>query len=124
MFYNGTSFYLHNPNRADIRVSPLVFESLDENGNLSGYWFEGRSWAQFYSLVEEFGCMRLEITKVTGYLRPSQCREYNSSVTPEQNADNVFWTQRPGVAAFRVVWQGQEVGRCSVTANQCEVYLP
>lgn len=124
MLYDGSSFYLYNPNAADIRVSPLVFESLDENGNLSGYWFEGRSWAQFYSLVESFSCVRLEMTRVAGWLRPSQCREYNSTVTPEQDADTVFWTARPGVAAFRVVWQGQEVGRCSVSANQCEVYLP
>ncbi|MCL4263441.1 MAG: protein kinase [Anaerolineae bacterium] len=128
MFYDGTSFYLYNPNANGVRVSPLVFESLDENGNLSGYWFEGRSWAQFYSFVEPFGCARLEMTKVAGWLRPSQCREYNSTVTPEQDGDVVFWTARPGVAAFRVVWQGQEVGRCSVNgsadANQCEVYLP
>lgn len=128
MFYDGTSFYLHNPNPAGVRVSSLVFESLDEAGNLSGYWFEGRSWAQFYSLVEQNGCARLEITKVGSWLRPPQCRRYNSTVTPEQDADNVFWTARPGVAAFRVLWQGQEVGRCPVNgsgdANQCEVYLP
>lgn len=124
MFYDPTSFYLHNPNANGIRVSPLVFESLDENGNLSGYWFDGQRWAQFYNLVEPFGCARLEMTKVAGWLRPSQCREYNSTVTPEQDADIVFWTARPGVAAFRVVWQGQEVGRCSVSANLCEVYLP
>lgn len=128
MFYDGTSFYLHNPNPAGVRVSPLVFESLDGNGNLSGYWFEGRSWAQFYSLVEQNGCARLEMTKVGGWLRPPQCRRYNSTVTPEQDADNVFWTARPGVAAFRVLWEGQEVGRCpanaSGEASQCEVYLP
>lgn len=132
MFYDGTSFYLYNPNANGVRVSQIVFESLDENGNLSGYWFEGQRWAQFYNLVEPFGCTRLEITKVAGWLRPSQCREYNSTVTPEQDGDVVFWTARPGVAAFRVVWQGQEVGRCpvngsgdgSANANQCEVYLP
>jgi hypothetical protein len=72
--------------------------------------------------------VRLEMTKVAGWLRPSQCREYNSTVTPEQDADVVFWTARPGVSAFRVVWQGQEVGRCPVNGSgdttQCEVYLP
>ncbi|GIK56031.1 MAG: protein kinase [Chloroflexi bacterium] len=128
MFYDSHSFYLYNPNANGVRVSQIVFESLDENGNLSGYWFEGQRWAQFYNLVEPFGCARLEMTKVAGWLRPSPCREYNSTVTPEQDADIVFWTARPGVAAFRVVWQGQEVGRCpasaSAEANQCEVYLP
>ncbi len=124
MFYDATSFYLYNPNVADIRVSQFVFESLDDNGNPSGYWFEGRSWSQFYSFVEQFSCARLEMTKVSGWLRPSSCRRYNATITPEQDGDIVFWTSRPGVAAFRVMWQGQEVGRCAVTASQCEVYLP
>ncbi len=128
MLYDPTSFYLYNPNANGVRVSQILFESLDENGNLSGYWFEGQRWAQFYNQVEQFGCARLEMTKVAGWLRPSQCREYNSTVTPEQDADIVFWVARPGVAAFRVVWQGQEIGRCpanaSADASQCEVYLP
>lgn len=124
MFYDTTSFYLHNPDAARQRVSELVFEALDENGNLSGYWFDGRRWAQFYSFVEPSGCARLEMTKVAGWLRPPQCRQYNATITPEQDGDIVFWTQRPGVAAFRVVWQGQEVGRCPINAGPCEVYLP
>lgn len=125
MLYDATSFYLYNPNaNTDIRVSQLVFESLDESGNLSGYWFEGRRWSQFYSFVEPFSCVRLEMTKVSGWLRPSQCREYNATITPEQDGDIVFWTPRPGVATFRVMWQGQEVGRCNAAASQCEAYLP
>lgn len=125
MFYDATSFYLYNPNtNTDIRLSQLVFESLDENGAPSGYWFDGRSWSQFYSFVEPFACVRLEMTKVSGWLRPSQCRQYNATITPEQDGDIVFWTLRPGVSAFRVVWQGQEVGRCDVAASQCEAYLP
>jgi serine/threonine protein kinase len=125
MLYDATSFYLYNPNaNTDIRVSQLVFESLDESGNLSGYWFDGRRWSQFYSFVEPFSCVRLEMTKVSGWLRPSQCREYNATITPEQDGDIVFWTPRPGVSAFRVLWQGQEVGRCDVSTNQCEAYLP
>ena len=125
MLYDATSFYLYNPNADNnIRVSSLVFESLDENGDPGGYWFDGRRWSQFYSFVESFGCVRLEMTKVSGWLRPSQCREYNSTITPEQDGDIVFWTSRQGVEAFRVMWQGQEVGRCDVTANQCEAYLP
>ncbi len=125
MLYDATSFYLYNPNTStDIRVSSLVFESLDENGDPGGYWFDGRRWSQFYSFVTSYSCVRLEMTKVSGWLRPSQCREYNSTITPEQDGDIVFWTPRAGVAAFRVLWQEQEVGRCDVNANQCEVYLP
>jgi hypothetical protein len=124
MFYNSTSFYLYNPN-ADTRVqvSQLVFESLDANSQLSGYWFDGVRWGQFYSFLNPMNCVRLEIPP-SGWLRPSQCRQYNSTVTPEEGGELVFWTPRVNVVAFRVVWQGEEVGRCDVNANQCEVFLP
>jgi hypothetical protein len=143
MFYDPTSFYVYNPNReTDISVSELIFESLDEDGELSGYWFDGRRWAQYYSYIESLGCVRLETTKADNWLRPSQCREYNATITPEQEGDMVFWTeynatitpeqegdmvfwtQRPSVAQFRVLWQGQEIGRCEVIASECETYLP
>jgi hypothetical protein len=68
--------------------------------------------------------VRLETTKADNWLRPSQCREYNATITPEQEGDMVFWTQRPSVAQFRVLWQGQEIGRCEVIASECETYLP
>jgi hypothetical protein len=125
IFYDPNSFYVYNPDReTDIRVSQLTFESLDENGELSGYWFEGRRWSLYYSYVESLGCVSLEITTAESWLRPSQCRKYNATITPGQNSDMVFWTQRPGVAQFRVLWQGQEIGRCELDANKCEAYLP
>ena len=125
MFYDPTSFYAYNPNADDkLRASEFTFEALDGSGNPAGYWFDGRRWSQFYSFIEPFSCMRLEMTKVSGWLRPSQCRSFNSTITPEQGGDIVFWTARDGVSQFRVVWQGQELGRCDVNSDQCEVYLP
>ncbi len=125
MLYDPTSFYAYNPNADDkLRASEFTFEALDGSGNPTGYWFDGRRWSQFYSFIEPFSCMRLEMTKVSGWLRPSQCRSFNSTITPEQDGDIVFWTAHDGVTQFRVVWQGQELGRCDVNSNQCEVYLP
>lgn len=125
MIYDHTSFYVYNPNPDyRVRVSQLLFESLDASGELNGYWFEGQLWSQFYSFIEPFNCNRLEISNVSGWLRPSQCRQYNASVTPVQDGDIVFWTQQEDSVAFRVLWQGNEVGRCQVDANRCEVYLP
>jgi serine/threonine protein kinase len=125
MLYDPTSFYVYNPNAEDkLRISEFTFESLDENGNPMAYWFAGRRWSQFYSFVESYSCMRLEMTKVSGWLRPAQCRSYNSTITPEQDGDIVFWTARDGVTQFRVMRQGEELGRCDVNADQCEVYLP
>lgn len=124
MFYNSTSFYLYNPNPDPrVQVSQLVFESLDADGRLSGYQFDGVRWAQFYSFLNPMNCVRLEIPP-TGWLRPSQCREYNSTVTPDEDGDLVFWTPQANVVAFRVVWQGEEVGRCDVNAGECEIFLP
>jgi serine/threonine protein kinase len=124
MYYNETSFYLYNPNADNIRVSKLGFQPLDENGDPRGVLFEGLNWSSYYSFVEPFHCDRLEIADETGWLRPSQCSEYNASLTPELGHRFIFWTPRPEVTAFSVTWREEEVGRCDVTAGQCEVYLP
>ncbi len=124
LFYNSTSFYVYNPNsEGRVRVGQMNFESLDANGQFSGYLFEGVRWAQFYSFLNPLNCVRLEVPP-TGWLRPQQCRQYNATVTPEEDGDLIFWTPRENVTAFRVMWQGEEVGQCDVNTNQCEVFLP
>ena len=125
LLYNSTSFYVYNPD-AETRIGTgqLDFESLDANGQFSGYLFEGIRWAQFYSFLNPRNCVRLEVPP-TGWLRPSQCgNNYNATVTPEEEGELVFWVPRDNVAAFRVMWQGEEVGQCDVNASQCEVFLP
>ena len=60
----------------------------------------------------------------SGYLSPGQCNAYNAILTLEPQDSLVFWTARDGVQQFRVLWQGEEVGRCAIDAGSCEVTLP
>jgi serine/threonine protein kinase len=124
LLYDAYSFYLWNPNSERIAIRSIAFEALDGNGNSAGYYFDGTLWTQFYSFVEERSCNRIEMTGVPGHLRPPQCQGYNATVTPTIDDDLVFWTQRPGVSRFRVLWGGQEIARCELTGGRCEVFLP
>jgi hypothetical protein len=125
MFYNSVSFYLYNPStNMNVRVIPLVFESLDENDQFSGYRFEGFRWSEFNNFINPRNCVRLELPVISGWLRPTQCSEYNATFVLEQDSEWIFWTARDNVTAFRVLWEEEEVGRCNVEVNQCEVFLP
>jgi hypothetical protein len=125
MYYNSVSFYLYNPStNMNIRVIPLVFESLDENDQFSGYRFEGFRWSEFNNDVNPRNCVRLELPVITGWLRPIECREYNATFVLDQENEWIFWAARDNVTAFRVLWEEEEVGRCDVDVNQCEVFLP
>jgi serine/threonine protein kinase len=121
LVWNDTSFYWHNPTSRAIRVSPLDFEPLDANGNPTGRVFNGRRWTLGFNAVEPNRCVAIELLETTGYLRPDQCQRYNSIVTLMRTSRDVFWVE--GVQ-FRVLWEGQEVGRCLISARSCEVFIP
>lgn len=125
LLFNESSFYIFNTQSERIRASNLEFESLDEAGEPVDYYFSGNEWAQFYSFIEERGCMRLEVNPApTSYLRPSRCQRYNSTVTPSNADARIFWVARDSVTQFRVLWSGTEIGRCPLTESPCTVYIP
>lgn len=121
LYYDDYTFYMWNPNVADIRLSPLSFESLDENGIPSGKIFQGTSWAEFYHAIESGKCTAIETTLAPSLLRPSACRDYNAIVTPQRTSRMVFWIAGP---MFRVMWNQDEVARCETNATECVVFLP
>lgn len=123
-YWNSTSFYWHNPTSSSIRVSPMVMEALDADGNPVGYLYEGRRWTMAFNSVEARLCVNIELLQSDGYLRPSQCRGYNSTLTFQQSSDEVFWLTRNNATQFRVLWEGQEVGRCQLADQFCEVRIP
>jgi hypothetical protein len=45
-------------------------------------------------------------------------------VTPIITDDEVFWSSQNGISTFRVMWEGQEIGRCRVGGGICDVFLP
>jgi len=124
LLYNPASFYVFNASPEQIRISTLLFEALNENDDPVGYSFDGYRWSQFYSFASSNGCVRLEIAKLSNFLRPGKCREYNSTVTPPENDPQQFWIERPDVVQFRVLYEGEEVARCPVPGDYCEVYIP
>jgi eukaryotic-like serine/threonine-protein kinase len=127
LFYDESGFYLWNPgpDRVD-GIGGIAFEALNAEGQSAGYYFNGGSWAQFHSRVEARRCMRIEILGRQPFLRPTHCQGYNATVTPQDSADTIFWLPQNGVTQFRIMWNGQEIGRCPAQAgvNDCEFTLP
>lgn len=124
LIYNPSSFYIFNASPDRVRVSSLKFEALNDAGQPVGYNFDGYRWSQFYSFVDSNSCVRLEILKRSNYLRPGKCRNYNSTITPPEGDPEVFWLNEAGATQFRILWEDQEVARCSITADLCEVFVP
>jgi len=124
LLYNPSSFYVFNASPDPVRLSSLKFEALNENSQSVGYSFDGYRWSQFYSFVADNGCARLEISKMSNYLRPGKCREYNSTITPPEGDPENFWIEQANTTQFRVLWEDQEIARCPVPGDFCEVFAP
>ncbi|MBE2197540.1 MAG: serine/threonine protein kinase [Anaerolinea sp.] len=122
--YDQHSFYAWNPGEAPIDVHSLSFVALDQDGQTTSYAFRGRMWAGFYQTLETDSCDAIEPMEAPVYLRPSACTLYNATVTPPLNSRLIFWTPRPGITAFRVMWNGQTIGDCPIVAGICELNLP
>ncbi|MFN8377494.1 MAG: protein kinase [Anaerolineae bacterium] len=120
LIWDDNSFYWHNPTNATMRLNDVDFEALDAAGNVLPYYFDGFRWTAFYNVVEPGDCAAIEITR-SQPLYPPQCRDYNARMTPQRSSDMVFWLAQNGVAQFRVLWAGQEIGRCDVAVRTCEV---
>ena len=123
-YYDEYSFYVWNPSAPQITLSPLTFESLDSFGLPSGRVFSGQTWAQFYHSVEATKCTAIETTQAPAWLRPTQCSTYNAIVTPQRTSRLVFWISGLGNPEFRILWNGEEIGRCPTGAGECHVFLP
>ncbi len=123
--YDATSLYLYNPSSARVRVSDLSFEALDNAGRPLIYGMAGSRWTQFYSFVDGFACNGIEPFGVGGsFMRPQFCRSYNATVTPAQNGSEIFWIERSGAVEFRVLWAGEEIARCPLGTQTCQLFVP
>ncbi|GAB4495787.1 MAG: hypothetical protein Fur0016_00960 [Anaerolineales bacterium] len=121
LYYDSYGFYIYNASSDNRSISPIAFERLDESNRFAGFL-----WAEFYPTLHPGRCMRIEIQKNPGsYLNPPLCKDYYLS-TRSITRDNalIFWTEQPGSAQFRVLWQNQEVGLCDIAAGFCEVFVP
>ncbi|MBP8000315.1 MAG: serine/threonine protein kinase [Chloroflexi bacterium] len=126
LFYDETSFYLLNQARPSIMVGLLTFEAIDNRTGVSAaYLFSGRLWSDFFDELEEGNCVRIETVEGPRWMRPPECDDYNATVTPlNESSELVFWLSRSFVSEFRILWLGQEVGRCQTHVGVCQVFLP
>jgi serine/threonine protein kinase len=124
LYYSDFGFYLWNQGTREIEVEPLAFEALDSTGQPAPYRFEGSEWASLYPTLLIGRCDIIEISNPSRPPRPQNCRGYNATSTRMDTNSDVFWIAREGITQFRVLWDGQEVARCDVTAEICTVSLP
>jgi tRNA A-37 threonylcarbamoyl transferase component Bud32 len=130
LFYDRHSFYLWNPNAEPLTIGPTSFEALDAGGAPAGIRFDGGNWAAFFAHVEPGKCVAIEIYGRPA-LRPPSCQGYNAVLTPSEATGPLFWLESGNVRHFRLLWEGEEMGRCAPVpepANgspaQCEVSVP
>lgn len=124
MTWNSKSFYVFNPNTFSIVVEPLAFEALTSDGTQLPYRLEGDRWIPGFSVIESRKCSAVEMLLETDLLQPSWCTDYNAVLTLVPDDSENFWIRRDGATQFRVLWAGDEVARCRISANSCEVRLP
>ncbi|MCX7755550.1 MAG: serine/threonine protein kinase [Anaerolineales bacterium] len=121
LYYDEYGFYIYNASPDNRSISPIAFERLDGSNRFGGFL-----WAEFYATLHPGRCMRIEIQKNPGnYLNPPLCRNYYLSTRSiTRDSDLIFWTAQPNNDRFRVLWQNQEVGLCTIADGFCEVFIP
>jgi hypothetical protein len=125
LFYDNNSFYLWNPGRNRVRIDDIGFAALDTEGQETNFRFEGQEWTERanYDYVDRNKCVRLEILSARA-MTPDECTDYNASRNPPRADSMVFWTLREGVTQFAVYWDGDEIARCEIDAEECVIFLP
>ena len=110
-------------------LSAFTFERLDEN-DLPVDTFSGHLWenAKFDYILSKY-CISIKIYQDEDppYIDPPDCRgKYLSIIQPRKDKDRglFFWDPKEGTTQFRVLWIGEEVARCEISAGSCEVYIP
>jgi len=129
LFWNETSFHMMYRARAARSFSGIAFERLDENG-LPTDKFTGNLWENGnYKVFPTNYCVSIKIygDEDPPYMDPPDCSgAYASIVQPrlDQSRELFFWNPKAGSTEFRVLWVGEEIARCQISANTCEIYIP
>ncbi|MHB8624842.1 MAG: serine/threonine-protein kinase [Aggregatilineales bacterium] len=120
--WDGVSVRLKNQGGQILYVSSLAFEQLDSSGQPT-LQFQGGRWARYFPSLYPGACMILETKQdVAAYTHadcPSGVNARIASVSGES-----FWLAQNGAVEFRVLWGKLEVGRCTIAAPPCTIYLP
>jgi len=129
LFWNDTSFNMLNRSDVSRSLSGFAFERLDKNeqptDTLPGYRLESRRW----KFISSDSCVSIKIynDQRPPYLDPADCHgNYSSIIQPirEEEPEIIFWDTQESSRQFRVLWLGEEVARCEISAGTCEIYIP
>jgi len=124
MYYDDTGFYLLNASGHDRPVDPITLERLDGSGNPTNRW-EGWRWGQYYGTHRAGYCVVIEVIDFLEHLSPQECHNRFIVIrTPNADDPAIFFTALEGSQEFRILWDGNEAGRCAIADHYCEVYLP
>jgi hypothetical protein len=124
LYYDDTALYVKNDSENDRPVNPVAFERLDGAGNPLNR-FDGSRWGQIYSNFRAGYCVVAQIIDYRSHKDPPECKKHQLVVrTPSLSDPSIFWTVQKGSEQFRVLWNNVEVGRCTIAAQVCDVYMP
>jgi hypothetical protein len=124
LYYDQYGFYIYNASDTNRSISQITFERVNNDSTFANR-FDGVNWEELYPILHRERCMRIEIQSSPSYLNPAICRNYyySTRIVPRGN-EWIFWTPQPDSTQFRILWMGEEVGRCDISAGFCEVYVP
>jgi hypothetical protein len=123
-FYGRYSFYMLNPAEEPLDSGAVTFQALDRNEEPMDEVFRGRDWSVIYRELESGHCNAIELMDAPSLLRPQECSAYNVTLTPPLTYSNAFWLPEGGNIAFRVFWNGHDIGTCPIVAGVCQLQLP
>ena len=122
LIYDADALYLANKSDQKITVSKLTFEQILSDGRVGDH-YEGTRWSQFYAWSEPGHCVVAHLAGKNPRLPATDCpRGFNSTVAIQRGES--FWLAPENAQEFRVLWNGQEVARCSLAKGRCELRLP
>ena len=125
-YYDGVSFYASNTGGRSFNITDLSFEALDANNSPTGKIFPSNRWITIggYAFIDNNRCNAIEIGGETLTV-PAQCRGFNARINPFERER--FWLNIDNATEFRILWSGEEVGRCPLfvdSTQECSVNLP
>ena len=124
IYYNENSLYFLNQSNITRSISAFTFERLNDQDEALNF-FGGWDWGFYYPNITPDRCMAIELYLSPPFLRPAECRQpYLSKLGPLPDDDRIFWTAQENSSEFRVLWEGEEIGRCQIGAGVCEVFAP
>jgi serine/threonine protein kinase len=122
LIYDPKALYFANKSGQKVLLASVVFERLTTDGQVADR-FLGSRWAAYYPYSEPGKCV---ILKIQGNFSNPPRDDCPNGYNSELNAltGEAFFTPKDGSVEFRVLWGRQEVGRCQIAGQRCEIRFP